>query len=223
MRVWLPSGGAPARPERGGGRRGGDAGAAGAGASATVGAAAGAAASTASATGAAGVSATGAAGAGALAAAAAAAASARARALAAARSAAWRSWASVDGALARGAFLGGEPVVGRARGTRRGRRRGARLEQALLSRGGRSQVAAARDGGARALGLDDHRLGTAVAEALLHRAGADRSGPTGLEGQGLAPAGGGGTAVVVLVAHALALLVGRRIRPKDRLSNRGSS
>src|SRR4051794_41467339 len=65
-----------------------------------------------------------------------------------------------------------------------------------------------------ALGLDDHRLGTAMAEALLHRAGADRSGPAGLQGQGLASARGGVAAVVVLVAHALALLTDRAVPAK---------
>src|SRR6185295_3060810 len=61
------------------------------------------------------------------------------------------------------------------------------------------------------LGLDDHRLGPAMAEALLHRARADRAALPRLEGQGLASARGGVSAVVVLVAHALALLTAGRI------------
>src|SRR6185312_5520425 len=127
-----------------------------------------------------------------------------------------------DGALAGGALFGGEAVLRRAGGARGGRRRGPRLKQALFGRRGRSEVAAARLVRAGALGLDDHGLGTAVAEALLHRAGADRSGPAGLQGQGLAPAGGGSAAVVVLVAHALALLVSRRSGQRTEISTRAS-
>ncbi len=112
-----------------------------------------------------------------------------------------------DGALA-GALLVGRQArsVARGRGrTWRGGRR--RREGALLGRGRRGEITRRRGVGARALGLHDHRLGAAVAEALLHRARADRTGPTGLEGQGSSPAGG--SAVVVLVAHALALTYGR--------------
>ena len=130
----------------------------------------------------------------------------------------------LDGPLARGVFFrreaaGGRRCAGGARGWRR--RGGPGFEQALFGRGRRGEVAGARIVGPGALGLDDHRLGSAVAEALLHRAGADRPGPARLQGQGRTAAGGGGvTAVVVLVAHALALLSGRTVRPNGSIKRR---
>src|SRR5665811_2103311 len=54
------------------------------------------------------------------------------------------------------------------------------------------------------LGLHHHGLGSSVAEALAHRAGADGA-LAGLQRQGRTPAGAG-TVVVVFVAHSLALL-----------------
>ena len=112
-----------------------------------------------------------------------------------------------DGALA-GPLLFSRQVRVVARGTLRGAWRGGRRrEGALLGRRRRGEIARRRIVRPLAFGLHDHGLGAAVAEALLHRARADRSSPTGLEGQGSSPARG--PAVVVLVAHALALLTGR--------------
>ena len=111
---------------------------------------------------------------------------------AAARSAAWRSLRRASIARWRAARSSAErPSVGRAGGARRGGAAArARLEQALL--GGRRARRGCRPRRhvrcARAWSRPP-RSWTAVAEALLHRAGADRSARAGLQGQGRASAG----------------------------------
>ena len=57
-----------------------------------------------------------------------------------------------------------------------------------------------------------------MAEALLHRPCADRARTAGLKGQGRASARG--SAVIFVVAHALALLAGRMSRPSSNRPNR---
>ena len=112
-----------------------------------------------------------------------------------------------DGALTGALLFSREARAVAGRALRRTRRGGRRREGALLGRRRRGEIARRRIVRPLAFGLHDHGLGAAVAEALLHRARADRSSPTGLEGQGSSPARG--PAVVVLVAHALALPTGR--------------
>src|SRR5690606_5579700 len=116
----------------------------------------------------------------------------------------------LDGALA-SLLLGARQAAGlrRRRALTAGRSRAARRVVAALGGRRAGEISLRRRMGTRALGLHHHRLGPTVAEALLHRARADRTCAAGLQAQGRASAGGGGSAVVVLVAHALALLSGR--------------
>lgn len=99
----------------------------------------------------------------------------------------------------------------RIAGRRRRRRRLALRPGLRLHLEGRTRLLG-RGGGnalAPALGLDDHGLGPAVAEALAHSAGLDRARRTGLQGQRRPTALRRLLAVVVVVvrvAHSLALL-----------------
>jgi len=95
-----------------------------------------------------------------------------------------------------------------------GRLRTRRFALAALGRRRRGQVAGRRRVRTHALGFNHHRLGAAVAEALLHDAGADRP-LTGLQRDGRSPAGvGTRPTVFVLVAHALACTSAGGSRPK---------
>ncbi len=107
-------------------------------------------------------------------------------------------------------------VLRRARRARRGGPEPGRGSNTRFSaEDGRGKVARRRGVRAGALGLDDHSLGTAVAEALLHRAGADRSGPAGLQGQGLASAGRGGVTARCCSRRSCARFTHRpAVRPK---------
>src|SRR5581483_5907268 len=90
-------------------------------------------------------------------------------------------------------------IAGRRR--RFARRRGPAADVeggTLLGGGGRGEVGRRRRADATVLGLDHYGLGATVAEALLHRAGADRAGAR------LQRQGGPSRPVFILVRHALA-------------------
>jgi hypothetical protein len=94
-----------------------------------------------------------------------------------------------DGALA-SAHLVLRQTAGRTTAATGALRR-TRLERGVVSALGRrrrGQVAGRRGVRTRPLGFDHHRLGAAVAEALLHDAGAHRA-LTGLQRDGRSPAG----------------------------------
>ena len=116
-------------------------------------------------------------------------------------------------ALAGAQLLGGQVQIGAAGGRARRRRAGGarrgRLgveHRALFGRRRTAQGAGRRRVDPSPLGLHHHRLGTPVAEALLHRSGAHRAAGAGLQRQGRAATGVSAILIVVRVAHPLALL-----------------
>ncbi len=119
----------------------------------------------------------------------------------------------LDGALA-GAHLVLRQTASRIAATRRlGRTR--LVGRPALGRGRRGQVTGRRGVRTCPLGFDHYRLGAAVAEALLHHAGAHRA-LAGLQCDGRAPTWGAGPTVIVLVAHALACTSARQGLAKNR-------